>query len=83
METITPGMTRAQLQKIFTPDGGLSMILQRTFVSRDCSYFKVDVTFRAVGRPEKDSDRRETSGEDDRDVIVSISRPYLEWAHMD
>jgi hypothetical protein len=48
MQDMRPGMTRAALLLTFTTEGGLSKGLQRTFVSRDCSYFKVDVTFRAV-----------------------------------
>ncbi len=50
METIRAGMTRAELLKTFTTEGGLSTGLNRRFVSRDCPYFKVDVEFRAVGR---------------------------------
>ena len=80
---IKPGMTRADLLKIFTVEGGLSTGLQRTFVSQQCPYFKVDVTFRAVGRPEKDHDGRVTLTEDQRDEIVSISTPYLALSIMD
>jgi hypothetical protein len=43
METIHPGMTRDALLTVFTTEGGLSNGLRRTFVSRDCPYFKVDV----------------------------------------
>jgi hypothetical protein len=57
--------------------------LQRTFVSRDCGYFKVDVKFRAVGGPDRDSDGRVTDIEDPRDEIVEISRPYLGFSIMD
>lgn len=83
METIKPGMTRADLLKIFTTEGGLSTGLHRTFVSRDCPYFKVDVDFRAVGRPSRDGQGRVTLVEDNRDVIVSISRPYLQFSILD
>ena len=51
IESIRPGMTREELMKVFHTQGGLSTGLHRTFVSRECSYFKVDVDFRAVGRP--------------------------------
>jgi hypothetical protein len=83
MQQLQPGMTRANLLSIFTTEGGLSTGLQRTYVSRDCAYFKVDVTFRAVGRPNKDIDDRVTLVEDLRDEIVTISRPYLAWAIAD
>jgi Tfp pilus assembly protein PilV len=83
MQTIKPGMTRSDLLKVFTTEGGLSTRLQRTFVSRDCLYFKVDVKFEAVGRPNRDVDGRVTLIEDGRDVIVKISRPYLAFAVSD
>jgi hypothetical protein len=45
MSGITSGMARADLLKAFTTEGGLSTGPQRTFVSLQCPYFKVDVTF--------------------------------------
>lgn len=83
METVKPGMTRADVYGPFTTQGGLSTPLQQSYVSRDCRYFKVDVTFRAVGRPERDSDGRVTGTEDARDQIVTISRPYVEFGITD
>ena len=83
MQTVKPGMTRSDLLKVFTTEGGLSTGLQRTFVSRDCLYFKVDVEFEAVGRPSRDRDGRVTLMEDGRDVIVKISKPYLAFSVMD
>ena len=83
METIKPGMTRADLLTVFTTEGGLSTGLRRTFVSRDCHYFKVDVDFNAVGRPNRDKEGRVTLDEDNRDIIVNLSRPYLQFSIMD
>jgi len=80
MEAIKPGMTRDDLLKIFRTEGGLSTRLHRTFVSRDCAYFKVDVEFQAVGRPGRDSEGRVTLEEGPRDTIVKISRPYLQYS---
>jgi len=77
METVKPGMTREELLKVFTTEGGLSTGLHQTFVSQDCPYFKVDVDFKAVGRPEQDDEGRVTLEEDSRDIIVEVSRPYL------
>jgi len=82
IETIKPGMTRGELLKVFT-EGGLSTGLHRTFISRDCSYFKVDVDFEAVGRPSRDKDGRVTLVEDSGDIIVKVSRPYLQFAIAD
>jgi len=83
METVKPGMTRAELLKLFGTEGGFSNRLRRRFVSRDCAYFKVDVEFAAVGRPGRDSDGRVTVEEDPRDIIVKISRPYLQFTIAD
>jgi hypothetical protein len=83
MRTIIPGMTRDALYQVFTTEGGLSTGLQRTFVSRDCPYFKVDVEFKAVGRPDRDGDGRVTLVENGMDVILKISRAYLELSIMD
>ncbi|HEV1994615.1 MAG TPA: hypothetical protein VGR03_09810 [Candidatus Acidoferrum sp.] len=83
MQTIQPGMTRKDLLEVFTTEGGLSTGLQRTYVSRECPYFKVDVKFEAVGRPNRDEEGRVTLVEDNRDVIVKVSRPYLQFSTMD
>jgi len=83
METLKSGMTRETLLTVFTTEGGLSTGLQRTYVSQECPYFKVDVEFDAVGRPNRDSDGRVTLIEDSRDVILKISRPYLQFSVMD
>jgi hypothetical protein len=83
MQTIRPGMTRRQLLVFFTTEGGLSTGLQRTFVSRDCPYFKVDVEFEAAGRPSRDGEGRVTIIEGDEDRIVKVSRPYLQFSVID
>ena len=83
MQTIKPAMTRRTLLSIFTTEGGLSTGLRRTYVSRDCPYFKVDVEFRAVGRPDRDESGRVTLVEGDEDIIVNVSRPYLQGSVMD
>jgi hypothetical protein len=83
METIKTGMTREELLKIFATEGGLSTGLRRTFVSQDCPYFKVDVEFKPVGRPNYGSEGQVTLVEDGRDIIVKISRPYLQFSIMD
>jgi hypothetical protein len=49
-------VTRKDLLVVFTTEGGLSTGLRRTYVSRDCPYFKVDVEFEAVGRPNRNEE---------------------------
>jgi hypothetical protein len=83
IETIKPGMTREDLLKVFTTEGGLSTGLQRTFVIRDCPYFKIDVQFKAVGRPSRDGNGRVTLEEGSQDLIVQISRPYSQFGISD
>src|SRR5882762_8038259 len=86
METIKPGMTRADLLKVFKTEGGLPpkglQGLRRTFVSRDCPYFKVAVEFEPVARLDQTAPnpRFVTSIEDSRDIIVKVSQPYLQFA---
>jgi hypothetical protein len=57
--------------------------LQRTFVSRDCPFFKVDVQFQAVGRSNRDGKGCVTLIEDGRDIILRISRPNLQFTVVD
>ena len=83
MQTIKPGMTRKTLLTAFTTEGGLSTGLQRTFVSRDCPHFKIDVEFQAVGRPNRDENGRVTLVEGKEDIILKVSTPYLQFSVMD
>lgn len=83
MLTIKLGMTRGQLLLVFSTEGGLSTALQRTFVSRDCRYFKVDVKFRRASESDGSGGERDFLQEIDDDVITSISRPYLQFTVAD
>jgi len=79
MQTINVGMTRADLLKVFTTEGGVSTGLNRTYVYRECPYIKVDVKFEPVGRPARDAEGRVTLVETNEDVIKKMSKPYLDW----
>jgi hypothetical protein len=74
---IKPGMQRKNLSQVFTTEGGISSRFQRTYVSVECPYIKVDVQFKPV---DPDSDALPEAPED---AIESISRPYLQWTIMD
>jgi hypothetical protein len=78
MQTIQPGMTRHDLLTVFTTEGGLSTRLQRTYVSRDCPYFKVDFEFKAVGPADGGVGNQMGRLEGSQDIIVKMSRPYLQ-----
>src|SRR5258708_23050027 len=83
MQTIQPGMIRKDLLEVFTTEGGLSTGLKRTYLSQECPYFKVDVEFEAIGRPNRDGEGRVTLVEDNRDIIVKVSRPYIQFSITD
>ena len=83
METIKPGMTRKKLLTVFTEEGGISQPLRRTYVSRDCPYFKIDVELQAVNPPSRDESGRVTLVENDEDILLKISTPYLQWTIAD
>jgi hypothetical protein len=69
-ESIKPGMTRADLLKVFTTEGGLSTQTWRTFVHSRCPYIKVDVEFAPTTSKQ----------EQPTDIITKISKPYLAWS---
>jgi hypothetical protein len=71
IQTIKVGMTRRDLVKLFTVEGGISNRTTRTYVFRECPYIKVDVGFESVGSPQ------DKLKEHMEDKIISISKPYL------
>ena len=73
-QNIKPGMTRAELLKVFGTQGGISTATQRTFVYRGCPYIKVDVDFTLSGPKQNALEERPT------DTISKISKPYLDWS---
>jgi hypothetical protein len=83
IQAVKPGMTRADLLKVFTTEGGLSTGLWQRYVYRGCPYVKVDVECEAVGRPPRDASGRVTLAKSDADTIKTISKPFLEWSIMD
>ena len=72
-ESVKPSMTRADLLKVFTIEGGLSTQIWRTYVHSRCPYIKVDVEF----APTKSGQEQPT------DIITKISKPYLAWSIID
>jgi hypothetical protein len=77
MQTVKAGMTRDQLFRVFTTEGGESNRIVRTYVYHECPYIKVDVQFKPVGNEDNLLEER---GED---LIGGISRPYLGWSICD
>ena len=77
IQTIKPGMTREELLKIFTTEGGLSHRRQRTYVYKQCPYIKVRVDFEAAANP------HDALTEMPEDRIVKISVPFLQYGVAD
>jgi hypothetical protein len=85
MEAIKPGMTRWDVLKVFRTDGGppiwknagLPTVLRQTFVSQDSPYFRIDVEFEPVSRVDGSLG---FLPEDNRDVILRVSKPYVQFA---
>ncbi|HEY3857865.1 MAG TPA: hypothetical protein VGO67_26060 [Verrucomicrobiae bacterium] len=73
-QKIKPGMSRAELLKVFGTEGGLSTAARRIFVYRDCPYIKVDIDFTLQNSNQKTVEERPT------DTIIKISKPYLDWS---
>jgi len=74
LDGIHAGMRRKDLAPLLAQQGGLSTRTERTYVSMECPYIKVDVKFRAVG---------DGVAESPEDVVVEVSKAYLERGVMD
>ena len=83
MLTVQPGMTRNQLIEVFTTEGGIYTAKQRTFVSRDCPYFKITVEFRRANESNPEGKETDWLQELEDDVITRVSDPYLQFSIMD
>jgi len=77
MNTIKPGMTRWDVLHVFriegvrrlAMEGGPPGLRRETFISQDCPYFKIDVEFKSV-----------SFNLPNQDVIVKVSKPYVQFA---
>lgn len=67
IESIKVGMTRKDLQRLFTAEAGFSSRQKRTYVFNECPYIKIDVEFQPATGPRESMD----------DKIRTISKPYL------
>jgi len=76
-ETIKPGMTRVDLDKLFKFDGGVQVTNPQRFALRCCDCVKVEIEFKLA-----DPKSKEFKG-NPADVIKSISKPYLEYMNLD
>jgi hypothetical protein len=72
-EALKPGMTRADVLRQFTEEGGLWIRTQRTYVYRGCPYIKITVKFSPVPGTENDTAVKELP----QDKIAEVSQPFL------
>lgn len=86
MNKIKVGMTRADLEKVFVVDGGIYNRTHRTYVYRECPYFKVDFQFERPdenSRPDPNSPFPGSPSGYPTDKIVAISKPYVDYPFPD
>jgi hypothetical protein len=70
--SIRPGMSRADLKRVFIEDGGLQTIPSSRYVLKSCAMIKVDVVFDVeYGLNYKERPDGEIK-------IKEVSKPYLE-----
>ncbi len=73
-KSIKPGMSRAQLLKIFDVEGGLQSIPATRYVLKSCPMIKIDVSFKpgVAGRSSSVSE-----------PIAAVSKVYLDQVIAD
>ncbi len=83
-QAIKPGMTRWDLLHVFRTEEGVPTRrevgltgLRETFVSQDCPYFKIDVEFKLVAVRQGLTMSFDLPNQD---VIVKVSKPYVQFA---
>jgi len=90
--SIKEGMTRADLLKVFTMDGGLQLLLPTRYVLKNSNLIKVDVEFdvplgNRIAPEDMRFGRSESEGfqfvSNDMLRIKRISKPYIEPTFTD
>ena len=80
-EKIRPGMVRADLQKDFESDGGISFPNEGRYTYRKCSLIKIDVEFDA--KPVTEPLPKGATDFSPNDPIKKVSRPYIYYRFTD
>jgi hypothetical protein len=76
VNALHPGMTRADILKNFTTEGGLSARKWNHYVYKRCPLIKIDVTF-VIAAQENQFEEAAT------DRIATVSKPYLQFSIYD
>jgi hypothetical protein len=72
--TLKPGMTRRDLLRVFTTEGGIFTRKKQRYVYRHCPYIKVEVDFSPLDAAQEPSPD---------DQVANITQPFLEYSIMD
>jgi hypothetical protein len=75
--SIEPGMSRADLLRVFDEDGGLQRIPATRYLLKSCRMIKIEVEF------ETEYDQGDKEKPDEELKITKVSQPYLEYPHRD
>lgn len=78
-ESITNGMTRAEVEKKLTMDGGLRGVSPVRFIDPGCPGFKISVEFNF--KKDAADQNRAIFGKDNR--VIRVSKPYVQRPFMD
>jgi hypothetical protein len=81
--SIKPGMTRADLHRLFSVDGGLQTIPDSRYVLKSCGMIKVEVKFDVPQGLSRESLIDENAAADEALKIIEVSKPYLEYPAVD
>ncbi len=73
---LKPGMKRAEVLKNFTIQGGIYTRTHVTYTHKSSPYIKIDLVFKA-------SDENKNDFENPNDIIVELSKLYLDYAVID
>ena len=65
---IKAGVTRAEVEKVFTLDGGLQFPSKSRYLYQKCHFIKIDVEY-----------ARKTQKDSSDDIVRTVSKLYLEY----
>lgn len=74
-QQVKKGMTRADVEKLLSLDGGMDFRTKSRYVFPKCDYLKLDLEF--------SPDPKVTNASSPRDTVISIGRPYLAYPSKD
>ena len=73
---IKVGMTRREVEKHFSPDGGLQFFSTTRYGYLKCEFIKIDISFKSAVRGKQNFRSPD-------DIVENASKPYLEYPVTD